>query len=258
MSAISPEEAVSHSARLVGKLLSNSPESGFEPLRVTLKLDNQEYEEGIFSWRGFLYYKWVLSDLYAQISLVLQEIGDIVPRGPSSAEASSYIPDAKLRRRSKLGKRGGGVRDLGCVFIECRLRLERINGVVDRVKVVNRHQRRGDGRLFVVSEGFSVSLVEYDLANTAARVLEVCFEGFDSGLSVRAIDGHGCRECAAGRCRDSTHDSDDGDPPDDDKPGSARGELSEAVEELGHGKPFANHCTSSQIIALVQKSVKSG
>jgi len=93
----SPEEAVSHSARLVGKLLSNSPESGFEPLRVTLKLDNQEYEEGIFSWRGFLYYKWVLSDLYAQISLVLQEIGDIVPRGPSSAEASSYIPDAKLR-----------------------------------------------------------------------------------------------------------------------------------------------------------------
>jgi hypothetical protein len=34
--------------------------------------------------------------------------------------------------------------------------------------------------------------------------------------------------------------------------------LSEAVEELGHGKPFANYCTSFQIIALVQKSVKSG
>lgn len=93
----SGEGALAHSARLVEKLLSNSPDSGFEPLKATLKLNDQEYQDGIFSWRGFLYYKWVLNDLNAPMVKVLKEISTIMPRGPASAEASRYVPEAKCR-----------------------------------------------------------------------------------------------------------------------------------------------------------------
>ncbi len=93
----SSEGAISSSARLVEKLLSNSPDSGFEPLRLTLKLNEQEYQDGVFSWRGFLYYKWVLSDLNGPIARVVREIGSINPRGPASVDAAQYIPDAKRR-----------------------------------------------------------------------------------------------------------------------------------------------------------------
>ena len=100
--------------------------------------------------------------------------------------------------------------------------------------------------------------MENHLANTAAGVAKFRFECFDGRLRVGAVDCHGSRKGAPGRCCDSAQDPDDGDPPDDDEPCPTRGELSEAVKKLGHGKPFAIYCTSEQIIALVQKSVKSG
>lgn len=96
----SGEGALSSSARLVEKLLSNSPDSGFEPLKATLKLNDQEYQDGVFSWRGFLYYKWVLSDLNKPIGRVLEEIGAIRPRGAVSHDAAAYIPEARRRLQS--------------------------------------------------------------------------------------------------------------------------------------------------------------
>lgn len=95
----SGDNAGSHAyaSRLVEKLLSNAPDSGFEPLKATLKLSDQEYMDGVFSWRGFLYYKWVLGDLTAPMREVMQEVSRIEGRGPKSQEASSYIPEAKKR-----------------------------------------------------------------------------------------------------------------------------------------------------------------
>ncbi|MDP3852311.1 hypothetical protein [Phenylobacterium sp.] len=61
-------------SRLVEKLLSNTPDSGCEPLKATLKLSDQEYTDGAFSWRGFLYHKWVLGDLAAPMRQVMAEI----------------------------------------------------------------------------------------------------------------------------------------------------------------------------------------
>ena len=47
-------------ARLVSALLSSEVTDRLDPLRVTLRLEADEFVEGIFSWRGFLYYKWSL------------------------------------------------------------------------------------------------------------------------------------------------------------------------------------------------------
>ena len=89
--------AQAYASRLVEKLLSQSPESGFEPLKQVLKLSDKEYLDGIFSWRGFLYYKWVLSDLVKPIREVAAEIVQIQPRGQPDQAASAYIPDARKR-----------------------------------------------------------------------------------------------------------------------------------------------------------------
>lgn len=83
--------------RFVDKLLSSAPDGGFLPLKDTLKLSQAEYSEGVFSWRGFLYYKWCLSDLRPQITDVLSEIATLQGRGPRSAEAATYVPEARTR-----------------------------------------------------------------------------------------------------------------------------------------------------------------
>ncbi len=48
----------SSSGRLVSAMLSNEIDEKLEPLRLTLGLTGNDFREGVFSWRGFLYYKW--------------------------------------------------------------------------------------------------------------------------------------------------------------------------------------------------------
>ena len=93
----SAHSAHGHVARLVEKLLSNAPDGGFEPLRETLKLTEKEYVSGIFAWRGFLYYKWVLSDLLMAMGRVQGEILKIKGSGHSNIEIMNYISSAKKR-----------------------------------------------------------------------------------------------------------------------------------------------------------------
>ena len=90
------DASVSYASRLVEKLLSNSPEAGFEPLRDTLRLNEQEYRDGMFSWRGFLYYKWVLTDLLKPMHTIMVEIDKVRGRGAKSPETEAYIRDARV------------------------------------------------------------------------------------------------------------------------------------------------------------------
>ena len=82
-------------ARMVDKLLSNDPNSGFEPLKEVLKLNDQEYREGMFCWRGFLYYKWILNDLMDYIPVFLSDVDSKVAVGNASAEDLRYISKAR-------------------------------------------------------------------------------------------------------------------------------------------------------------------
>lgn len=84
-------------SKLVEKLLSNSVDDSFGPLKETLKLSDKDYQDGVFCWRGFLYYKWVLSELTPQLKQVMFDIANIRPRGPSNPDASRYLPKARPR-----------------------------------------------------------------------------------------------------------------------------------------------------------------
>ncbi|MBS0383803.1 MAG: hypothetical protein JSS00_00470, partial [Proteobacteria bacterium] len=55
------------SLRLADKLMTDETAQSLDPLRATLKLSGDEYREGVFAWKGFLYYKWVIAEWGARM-----------------------------------------------------------------------------------------------------------------------------------------------------------------------------------------------
>jgi hypothetical protein len=76
---------------LVSKILSNAGGPEMEPLRMTLRLEADEYAEGVFCWKGFLYYKWAVGDILQDVAKIADEVAAIRPVGPMDAEAKAYI-----------------------------------------------------------------------------------------------------------------------------------------------------------------------
>jgi hypothetical protein len=79
------------SKRLVSAMLSNEIDERLEPLRATLDLTGNDFREGIFSWRGFLYYKWSMGKFWPDVMSVLREISTIKPIGDLSQEQKAYL-----------------------------------------------------------------------------------------------------------------------------------------------------------------------
>lgn len=89
-------------ARLVEALLSARTDERLEPLRLTLRLEREHYKEGIFAWKGFLYYKWVLNSLWADIREVFGELGKVKVIGPVDSETAHELEQLKQRLRQKM------------------------------------------------------------------------------------------------------------------------------------------------------------
>lgn len=92
------------SARMAAKILSNSPGDRLEALRLTLKLEPEQYQEGVFCWKGFLYYKWSLSSLMNEITFVADEVTKVRPVGPSDRAAKEYLDRGRTVLRSRILK----------------------------------------------------------------------------------------------------------------------------------------------------------
>ena len=88
-------------ARLTAKIMSNSAGEDMSALGQTLMLAPDEYEEGVFCWKGFLYYKWSLQALTADIGGVVDGVRRIKPRGRATNEQHVAIDRAReqVRRR---------------------------------------------------------------------------------------------------------------------------------------------------------------
>jgi len=84
-------------ARLVEALLSTDVDERLEPLRETLVLEGESFREGVFSWKGFLYYKWMLTRLWPQLTATAGEIGQMIITGAREAETARYVDDARKR-----------------------------------------------------------------------------------------------------------------------------------------------------------------
>ena len=84
-------------ATLAEKILSNSAGADMEPLRLTLRLALHEYMEGIFCWKGFLYYKWKLSELNLGAPALIRELRSVAAVGKSDPATVNYVATARDR-----------------------------------------------------------------------------------------------------------------------------------------------------------------
>jgi hypothetical protein len=85
----------SSSNRLVTAMLSSEVDEKLEPLRLTLNLTGNDFREGVFSWRGFLYYKWSMGKFWPDVMGVLREINAIQPIGAQSPDQKVYLTEAR-------------------------------------------------------------------------------------------------------------------------------------------------------------------
>lgn len=88
---------LSDTSRLVDVLLSTRLDERLEPLRRTLGLEGDAYKEGVFSWKGFLYYKWMLGDLWPRLLEVIEELRQVQTAGRTELEDLRYIELARRR-----------------------------------------------------------------------------------------------------------------------------------------------------------------
>ncbi|MFN4297118.1 MAG: hypothetical protein ACK4FB_09775 [Brevundimonas sp.] len=91
-------------ANLVSKILSSTDGAGMQPLGDTLQLAPEQYAEGVFCWKGFLYYKWSAATVLKEARAVADAIATIQPAGPLDAESRLYVERGRHVLRPRILK----------------------------------------------------------------------------------------------------------------------------------------------------------
>lgn len=97
-------------SKLAAKILDNAGDSELEPLRLVFGMDKAAFEEGVFSWKGFIYYKWLLINLLPTIGPVMAEIAAARPTGSTTFEDRAYIQAVTRRLNSAITRSYDAVR----------------------------------------------------------------------------------------------------------------------------------------------------
>ncbi|HWY64955.1 MAG TPA: hypothetical protein VNX61_07050, partial [Rhizomicrobium sp.] len=95
--------------RLVSAMLSNQIDEKLEPLRLTLGLTGNDFREGVFSWRGFLYYKWSMGKFWPDVMNVLRDVNTIQPIGGQTPEQKVYLATARRNIIDRVRDNGNDV-----------------------------------------------------------------------------------------------------------------------------------------------------
>ncbi|WAC46889.1 hypothetical protein OVA03_09180 [Asticcacaulis sp. SL142] len=85
------------SLKLGNKILSDKLDLELRPLQKALGMSDEEFRDGIFSWRGFLYYKWRHVELQDELREVLTGLGSYQPSGSFDELTKEYLRKARPR-----------------------------------------------------------------------------------------------------------------------------------------------------------------
>ena len=91
-----------HARRLAQKILVNSADLELDPLRRTMMLDHNQYQEGMFCWKAFLYYKWRMAEILPSVATIAQQIETIRPRGVLDTDTRAVLLSARENIRTAL------------------------------------------------------------------------------------------------------------------------------------------------------------
>ncbi|MFN3536604.1 MAG: hypothetical protein ACK4Y4_04075, partial [Brevundimonas sp.] len=104
MSAEASRSQARATASLVSKILSSADGAAMQPLGDTLQLAPEQYAEGVFCWKGFLYYKWSAATVLKEARAVADAIAAMQPVGPLDAESRLYVERGRQVLRRKILK----------------------------------------------------------------------------------------------------------------------------------------------------------
>ena len=88
--------------RLTSKILANNLDSDLDPLKQTFRMSDDDFSEGMFSWRGFLYFKWRQVQLQEEIRQVVSGLNVYRTIGPADAGTRDYLEEARPRLAKKI------------------------------------------------------------------------------------------------------------------------------------------------------------
>lgn len=71
---IAGPEAKQISNKLARMIMRNERSTALNPLRDTLRLDEHSYDQGMFGWKGVLYYKWLNFDLGSRMRRQMERL----------------------------------------------------------------------------------------------------------------------------------------------------------------------------------------
>ena len=98
------------SARMAEKLMTDETAQSLEPLRATLQLSGDEYREGVFAWKGFLYYNWLVGEIAPRLGALARQILSASIRN-STADERMQLASTRQRIVDHLGVASGRVRE---------------------------------------------------------------------------------------------------------------------------------------------------
>ncbi|MFT3996090.1 MAG: hypothetical protein QM667_01690 [Asticcacaulis sp.] len=88
--------------KLAGKILADELDHELDPLRMTLRLSAGEFSDGIFSWRGFLYFKWRYLELQEELNKVLQGLANYQPMMTREKAVMEFLADIRPRLAKRI------------------------------------------------------------------------------------------------------------------------------------------------------------
>ncbi len=77
--------------KMVGFIMSNEADEHLEPLRIAMGLEGFEFSEGVFAWRGFLYFKWQMGEIFDKIPKILSSLEHIRITGKPDLQTRKNI-----------------------------------------------------------------------------------------------------------------------------------------------------------------------
>ena len=83
--------------KLAGKILADELDQELAPLRRVLRMSEGEFSDGIFSWRGFLYFKWRHLELQEEMRKVLEGLASYQPVGSADDALKEYLREVRPR-----------------------------------------------------------------------------------------------------------------------------------------------------------------
>lgn len=94
--------------RMVDAILTKDTESRLDPLRITLGLDGQQFEDSIFSWKGFLYFKWQFNGSMTKLKTLAVALDRVSLEGAMDKVLDTSISNQRIALKKAIQKAARG------------------------------------------------------------------------------------------------------------------------------------------------------